>query len=195
MCLDNKHISHTGSNIWPMWKYVNAEQLITYIYSCQNRGIHIWTLSSNWYFMFLICVSFINKYIEGSYCLVLEFSKLVVWENLFTALHINCSTPETAFEYLSDHIFLPQPPIALWKSNLVLTPHSQVPFMKWIPSTSFLSQIFVFLCMKGQHYKWNISYHRNVEDFTAIPITSVSIYCMTCENWLLININFKSQLL
>lgn len=35
---------------------------------------------------------------------VLEFSNSLVWENPFTALHVHCTTPETAFEYLSDLI-------------------------------------------------------------------------------------------
>lgn len=151
ICLDNKCISHISSNICSMRK-IGESPTTDYIYILARTEVYMFELFQvstvalfNLHFIFLL--QGLLRNIETkiiSVLRVLEFRNSAVWENPFTALCIHCTTPGTAFKYLSDQVFLPQLSIALWKADLALSPHSQEPFMKWIPSISFLSQNFGF---------------------------------------------------
>lgn len=74
---DNKCIGHIGSNIWSVCKYVNVQQLSTYIFHPEQRCIYMFeefqgltVALPHSQSIFLICVQLINKYRDGSYLCV-----------------------------------------------------------------------------------------------------------------------------
>lgn len=149
------------------------------------------------HFIFLICVRFINKHRDESY-LHVQSSRIQQLSGMEKPIH--CTTHSL---HCSRNSFQ----VSEWPGIFTTAVYCSVKSWSCFnsPQPSALHVVnsinklsitnFGVLCMQGQHYKLNISYYCNIEDFTAMPITSVSIYCTTCKNWLLINVNFKSQLL
>lgn len=74
---DNKCIGHIGSNTWSACKYVNVQQLSTYIFHPEQGCIYMFeefqgltVALPHSKSIFLICVQLINKYRDGSYLCV-----------------------------------------------------------------------------------------------------------------------------